>query len=275
MNTSTNSLFTALSLKIAGIIFIISSLLDYFVLAYPFKPLDPRWQISFTTDIVDRGIVPMVGICLLLVGYWIEGSRSSGVGAPRESGSIIKLPVFILASFLGLMFLLLVPLHLNNMRIVSADTLEQIDKGATQAQQRLTAEITNLKESLKDPKRVEQLDLRIQQINQIISTGQVNGQQLSPEQLQEAQNTKNALENLRKLRGNPKAEEEFINQLQNRLASQKLERETLAKKEAFKQGFRTGMSSLLLAGGYMAIGGLGLKGIGTNPLSSGKKTSKR
>jgi hypothetical protein len=274
MNTSTNSLFTALALKIAGIIFIISSLLDYFVLAYPFKPLDPRWQISFTTDIVDRGIVPMVGMCLLLIGYWIEGSRGAGVAAPRESGSIIKLPVFILASLLGLMFLLLVPLHLNNMRIVSADTLEQIDKGATQAQQRLTAEINNLKESLKDPKRVEQLDLRIQQINQIINSGQVNGQQLSQEQLQEAQNTKNALENLRKLRGNPKAEEEFINQLQNRLASQKLERETLARKEAFKQGFRTGMSSLLLAGGYMAIGWLGLKGIGSNPLSS-KKSAKR
>ena len=74
MNTSTISPFTSLALKLIGVILILSSLLDYITLAIPFQPLNAEWQIGFTGQIVDRGIVPMVGIAFLLVGYWIDTS---------------------------------------------------------------------------------------------------------------------------------------------------------------------------------------------------------
>lgn len=50
--------FTALALKTVGLILIVSALLDYVILAIPFNPLQREWQLSFTTQIVDRGVIP-------------------------------------------------------------------------------------------------------------------------------------------------------------------------------------------------------------------------
>ncbi|MGK7952366.1 MAG: HpsJ family protein [Xenococcaceae cyanobacterium] len=268
MNTSTTmSPFTTLALKLIGVILILSSILDYITLAIPFEPLDAQWQISFTGQIVDRGIVPLVGIAFMLVGYWIEASLSS----PGKKLSFdLRLPVFILASLMGLIFLLLVPLHLNNLRQAQTDVISQINQNAGEAENRIRTQFEQLNNLSQDPQRLEELNNRIREIDTAINSGQVQGQRLNPEQLQNLNQTKQQLENFRQLAQNPEALEARLNELQTQLGDRKRERENRAKTEAFKQGIRTGLSSLMLAVGYIAIGWLGLKNMGKPPVSNKK-----
>lgn len=272
MNNSTISPFTSLSLKLIGVILILSSLLDYITLAIPFQPLDATWQISFTGQIVDRGIVPMVGIAFVLVGYWIDASAGS---ANKKSTFDLRLPVFILASLMGLIFLLLVPLHLNNLREAQSNAINQINQGAGEAENRIKTQFDQLNNLSQDPQRLQQLDSRIAEINTAINSGQVQGQRLNPEQLQNLNQTKQQIQNFRELAKNPEALEARLTELQTQLRDQKTERGNRAKTEAFKQGIRTGLSSLMLAIGYIAIGWLGLKKMGGKPPVSNKKAAVR
>ena len=66
----------------------------------------------------------MVGIAFMLVAYWIE----SNVRTVKSSGFGIRLPIFILSLLLGFIFLILVPLHLNNLRLVSSDAFAQLEQ---------------------------------------------------------------------------------------------------------------------------------------------------
>jgi hypothetical protein len=63
-----NSAYTSLVLKLSGVIFIVSALFDFISFAIPLQWQDVQWQIRFVTAIVDRGIVPMLGMMLILVG---------------------------------------------------------------------------------------------------------------------------------------------------------------------------------------------------------------
>lgn len=259
-STSPLSPYTSLCLKLVGIVLILSSLLDYLTLAIPFNVLEPEWQINFTTQIVDRGVVPLVGIVFLLIGYWIDGAVVSS-NSPRKSLDL-RVPIFLLASALGLLFLLLVPLHLNNLRVASTSALEQIEQGAGEAENRLQTQFDQLNALSQDPQRLQQLNQQLTQIDSVLESGQVQGQTLQAQQRQQLQQRRAQLQNLRDLAQNPEALEAQLNQLQLQLREQILERENLARTEVLKQGLRIGLSSLLLAVGYIAIGWLGLRGMG-------------
>jgi hypothetical protein len=255
MNSST---FTTLSLKLIGTIFIISSLLDYITLAIPFNWQSPQWQIGFVTSIVDRGIVPLVGIALILIGYWIDsysGSPSSGAG--------LKLPVFALASLLGLLFLLLVPVHLNNLNQAKNAALTNITEGAGQGEQQIQAFLGQINTLSQNPQLLNQ---EIQQRNQVIESGQFQGRPINPQQLEALRQQRDQLQQLRDLSQNPQEFKKRLEQIKGQLQTQLLDRrrtaENQAKSEALKQGLRIGLNSLMLAIGYSAVGWLGFKGLG-------------
>lgn len=256
MSNSSISKFTSLSLKTVGIILIVSSILDYITLAIPFQPLDSQWQIAFTGQIVDRGIVPMVGMAFILVGYWIESASSKAI---KASGFNLRLPVFIFSLLLGFMFLILVPLHLNNLRLVSTRALDSLQERASLAEERISEQYEQLNAISTDPQRLQLLEGRIKDLNSAIASGQFEGQNLNPQQLQRLESTKLQLENFRELAQNPEALEARLSELQTQLRDQKLEREGRAKTEALKQGIRTGLSSFLLAIGYLVMGWFGLQ----------------
>ena len=81
----------ALTVKVVGIILILSFLLDFLILIFPFQPTDRLWQINLATALVDRGIVPLVGIGMLFVGYWIDGVNDSD----RQKSLDIKKRAFL------------------------------------------------------------------------------------------------------------------------------------------------------------------------------------
>ena len=245
MNSSKISPYTSLSLKLVGVILTISSLLDYIVLAIPFEPMNREWQVGFTSQIVDRGIIPMVGMAFLLLGYWIDNNSASGNPSRGARAIDLRQPMFIFATILGLLFLLLVPLHANNIRLLSSDKLQEISEGAGVIENRLEAQSGPL------------LDQQIQVIEEAIKTGQLQGRQLNEQQLEQLEQRK---QQLLSLRSNPDALQAQLDERKNQLGAERLKLEQKAKTEGIKQGLRIGLSSLMLAVGYSVIGWLGLKG---------------
>ena len=255
MSKSSTSQFTSLSLKTAGVILVLSSLLDYITLGISLNVTEPQSLISFISQLVDRGIVPMVGMAFLLVGYWIDSNSSLA----KEQGFNLKMPVFIISLVLGFIFLVSVPIHLNNLRLVYQNASAQLDNSVQAADNRISDQYEQLEAISQDPERLQVLDTRINEINTAIGSGQFQGRNLTAQQLQRLQNTKQQLEDFRELAKNPEALEAKLNELQTQLKSQEKVRKDRAKNEILKQGVRTGLSSLMLAIGYLFIGWLGLK----------------
>ncbi len=256
--------FTSLSLKLIGVIFILSSLLDYVTLAFPLNFQSQPWQIGLVTNIVDRGVVPLVGMAFILVGYFID---SVGDASPLKKSTFnLKLPVYILAAVLGLVFLLMVPLHLNNLNIAKTDALERIQQGAGQGAEQIGAFLTQVDTLSKNP---GQLNQQIQRLNQAIETGQVQGRQLNAQQLETFRQQRDQLQGLRDLAQNPEEyknrTQELKNQLETQLQDRRKQAESRATTEALKQSFRIGLSSLMLAIVYSVIGWIGLKSVMSAP----------
>ncbi|MEA5566144.1 HpsJ family protein [Anabaena sp. UHCC 0399] len=260
--TSANA---ALTLKVVGIILIVSFLLDFLILLFPFQPTDRIWQINVATALVDRGIVPLVGVGALFTGYWMQ-EASDG-----PKGFDFRFPVLILSSILGLIFLLIFPLHLNNVRQASTQTVNQISQDAEQAESQLKNQLNQFQAQLNNEQGKAQLEqLRTQaraQFSELLKDEQKYQQALNSPQIPAAQK-----ELLKKFKANPKELDQFIaqqtdpqglaNQRLNQIRQRRDDASKQAKDNAWKSGLRIGISSLLLAIGYIIIGWTGLRGMG-------------
>ena len=132
------------ALLVVGLILIVSALLDYTILIFPPNFLDRQWQLSFVTQFVDRGIIPLVGVALLFTGLWASTQISE-----RSGSNFFKvplaLPALILSCLLGLIFLLIAPLHINNSLQERTETLTRITEEANTASTQLEQNITHSK----------------------------------------------------------------------------------------------------------------------------------
>lgn len=242
MNKSTFSAHAALSLKVVGIILILSALLSYIVAAIPFNPSQREWQIQFVNQLVNQGFLPLVGITLMVIGNWIEAVGSSS----RRSGSNLSLPVYGLASFLGIVFLLVIPLHLNNVSQRSAEAFTEIETKAEQFEAQIQNETQQLQVLVENEEQFAELE-------QAIESGQVQGQQLQQLQLIRQQ--------VQQLRDNPQALEEQVQTARTELLTRKEEAEQEERTTAFKSVLTIGLSSLFLAVGYIVVGWTGFRSL--------------
>jgi hypothetical protein len=263
-----SSAFTSLCLKMVGGVILISSIFDFIFLAIPFDWQNSPWQINFTNQIVDRGIVPMVGIGFLIAGWWISDNAPN---ADSKASTAIRLPVFLVASILGLVFLLLVPLHLGNINKASATVLTQIQDQAKQQEDKIQGFVQQLNSISQNP---QQLNQQIAARTQVLETGQFQGKPLTPEETQVLRGQRDQLQQLLDLSKKP-AElkqrlEKLKGELQTKLGEARIQQEKTAKTMAMKQSLKTGISSLMLAIGYIVMGGLGLKGM-INPKGTPRK----
>lgn len=252
-----SSAFTSLALKIVGGVIVVSSLFDFIFLAIPFQWQESAWQINLTNQIVDRGIVPMVGMAFLISGWWIADNMPN---SNAKSATIVRLPVFFLASILGLMFLLLVPLHLGNINEATSNALERINAQSQQQEQRIQGFIQQLNAISQNPQQMSQA---IAQRNQVIEARQINGRQLTEQQLQVLRTQRDQLQQILDLSQKPEEFKQKIEELKGNLGTQlgelSLQSEKQAKTTAMKQSLNIGISSLMLAIGYSVIGWFGLK----------------
>ena len=239
----------AISLKLVGAITIAAALIDFLTLLFPPNFGNRAWQLATVTSLVDRGIVPLVGIALLFTGYWIDTS----LGKTTRKSSLAADARFwtcLLSCLLGLIFLMTTVLHPNNVRLQSRDALSQVETEAEQAtselETRLNADISQ---------RRAQIDALLQDESQLQAARDSGS-------LDEAQ-----LAQLERFRSNPQELDSFLTsqateaqeQLQIRIGEQKNDATAQLKSEALKATVRVTLSSLLLAIGYTFIGWAGLK----------------
>lgn len=252
------SSFLSLILKSVGGIILISSIATYFFLLGNPRWEDVNWQINLTNSLVDQGIVPLLAISFLLVGWWLEDSEN-----PRQkTGGGLRLVVFIIASILGLVYLLLVPLHYNNINRVSSELIAQIQQRTEQQKAQLEGFVSELEAISKNP---QQLKIEIQQREEIIKAGGrlPTGQQLTPEQLQLLTLQRDQLKQISNLVNKPEELKNKFQQARSQLETElrKIEEEekNRARGLALQQSLRTSISSLMLAIAYIVIGWFGLK----------------
>jgi inner membrane protein involved in colicin E2 resistance len=160
--------------------------------------------------------------------------------------------VFLLASLLGLIFLLLVPLHINNIVQQSNETFQQINQKATQAETQIQNETQQVNALLKDEQKLSELE-------KAIESGQIPGNQLPQAQLLRQQ--------LQTFKKDPNALNKQVEAAKNKIRTEKQNAENETKTGALKLGLRTGLSSLLLAIGYIVIGWTGFRSLGSSSVS--------
>jgi len=239
------------TLKYVGIILILAALIDYAVMLVPsdvpakLSSLEGlKWQIALFSQIVDRGVVPLLGFVLLFTGVWVD----SVSGAPPERQKAwqnVSFVALLLASLLGFVFLVLSPLHFSNTYRANQQTLTQISQEAGQAEGQLNQQLQQINSLIKSDS----------QLNQAIESRQLKGEQLAQDQALKSKVQQ-------QLQSDPQALDKKAKDAQTQIRTRKLDLEKRANSEFLKSGLRVGLSSLLLAIGYITVGWTGLRHLG-------------
>lgn len=257
MNNQQNFPFSARIFKLVGIVLILSFVVDFLVLLFASQPRNSQWQVSLATAAVDRGLIPLIGLALIFAGYWIESNSSDRIGN-RQSWLDVRLWA-ILSSLLGLFFLLLIPIHINNVNQAGAQTIGRINQEAQQAETNLQTQINQLQPQLEQ----QQSQFR-NQVQALLQNEQLFNQAIKSDRYSD-----NEKKLLQQFKADPKALDRYLEQQANPVAlakdklnqirSQRQEVEQQARQEAWRSGLRVGINSLLFALGYAAIGWTGLR----------------
>lgn len=239
-------------LKTAGVVITLAALLDIVILSFPYQPLERQWQIDAVTALVDRGVVPLVGLALFLTGFWVD----SNAGIAIERKQMAQDPRFwacLLASLLGLAYVLVFPLHLNNVRLEHQNAMEQVSQQVANAETELSTRLQG--EIASQRQQINQLvSASDEQISQLQDSGQLTAEQAAL--VRRFKSDPNTIEPFLQQR-----EQELQTQAQTEIAVRKQEIESSTKTEALKSGLRVGIGSLLLAIGFITMGWLGLRNL--------------
>jgi hypothetical protein len=252
LSSPTLSILASRTLKTVGIIVILASLLDMITLSMPYQIAERQWQINFVSQAVDRGVVPLVGLVLLLVGSWVD-AVSDELPTRKPIWQDLRLYAFVLASLLGLFFLLVFPFHLNNVNGEYQTALGQVSQQSatakTQLENRLQQEIGSRQQQI-----TQLLGATDEQLTQLEQSGQLSKEQATL--IRQFKADRNGIAPFLK-----DQEDKLRTQATTELGKQKQQAEENLKTETLKSGLRIGISSLLLAIGYIVIGWTGLRSL--------------
>jgi hypothetical protein len=266
MKATNTPLSAPFTLKLVGFILIFSSLLDYVFLLTGIAgdPTNKQAIGAGITGLVDRGGLPMIGVALAMAGYWLERMADAG-----GRSKIFRFIAMAVAALLGVLFLALAPIHINNTSLVAKQALERVADQAKNAEGQVEQQVqqrqSELAELVKDQKK---FDDQLKQLTDAIANKQVPEAQLP--QLQQL------LKDLQEIKGNPGAlqskAEKSREELKNQIRDQKDKEEKRINGEAIKSNARTGINSLLLSVGYLVISWVGFSEMG---LFGGNKAPRR
>ncbi|MEM9244700.1 MAG: HpsJ family protein [Cyanobacteria bacterium P01_F01_bin.153] len=249
-------LLTARAMLVCGLVTIIVAFVNYIGLLIPFEPLEQSWQQMFVSRLVDLGIIPFIGIGFIFWGFWIE-ERSLQKRLPRRK---FKIAALSLAFVLGLAFLLLSPLHIVNVWSRSREVLAQITTEARSAEERVEEQIQS--EAFQSGVEQRQQALS-QQVDQLLQDEAAVQALLEGDELTEEQKGF-----LRQAQQDPERLKAFINsqteripaEIIGRIRERRQELDARARQAAFRSGVQTGISGLMLSGGYIALGASAFRG---------------
>ena len=266
---NSQSPFITQTLKLVGVVLILSFLLDFVILAFPAGERDALWQIGFITATVDRGITPVIGLAFLMVGYWFERSNNDTLTQP-PSWLSLKFWALLLSSLLGLLFLVMIPLHINNVNTESARAVERINENSSQEEAKLQNEISQAQAQLGDPNVRTKLESDKNKFKTQVTALLQNEQQFN-QAINSDRTPENEKKLLRQFKANPNALEDFLTQQSDpvalgskRLAQLQTQKQKLvnqAKQEALQSSIRMTIRSFLISIAYIFIGWMGLRSL--------------
>jgi hypothetical protein len=247
MQPTVSSFLTPLALKTAGAVLILSSLIDLlFMLFFPPENLvleGNRWWLYATSQLVDRGLLPLVGIAFVVTGDWIKIVSTEDGG---DRGNAWRIGTFSLASLLGLIFVLIIPFQLNTTNEFKSQDLNKIGNEVTQLEKGIKSNLQQINAQSKD-----KIKAQITAIDKELKSGRAQGERLANLQLTKAK--------LELLITDPKKFAQESEQNLQQLQKQKQKAEAQASDRMLKTGVRTSLASLLLAIAYVTIGWTGLR----------------
>jgi hypothetical protein len=229
---------TSLVLPLVGIVLILTFLFDFVIRLFGMQWDKPDIQLNFLNELIDRGVIPLIGLALVYAGFWLNkilNSKSDVEDRPITSPiSNPQFWTFVFASLLGLVFLLLMPLHFSatgniiNAAVTRADQQEaQIKFGIQQEQQ-----------------QIQQVLVVPGQVDEILKAKKLPAEQLA------------LFEELKK---DPKALDKRAAQKLEEMKKQKQQVLNQVNQEVGLNRWRAEIRSLLLSLGFIAIGWTGLR----------------
>ncbi|MBW4635851.1 MAG: HpsJ family protein [Iphinoe sp. HA4291-MV1] len=265
MNNRFAAVLAARTLKIIGIILILSFLVDFLILSLDFSPTDKLLQLRWAISVVERGVVPLIGLGMLFAGYWIDSFEDGN----QPQSIDLRMPALIISSLLGLLFLVIAPIHATNVIYQRTQAVEQITKNAELEENQLQNQLNQVQAQLANEQFRAAIEQRKTQIKAQL-TERIQNEQRYKEALNDPKISPAEKDLLKKFKANPQEIDKFIDQQTNpqqvanqRLAQIRAQREEREKQaeDNWKPGLRIVIGSLLLSVAYIIIGWSGLKGM--------------
>jgi len=251
-NSSPISPLAARSLQLVGTIMIVSFALDALTLLFPPNVTEASWRLGFTSQVIDRGVIPLVGLAFVLAGLWISSmATESGLDSPVQN--LLKTGSVILAAVLGVVFLLIAPIH-------AADTIRSRNQAIRTIEEQASRTETRLESPQFEAGLQQRQNQFKSQIEQLIN---------SPEDFDRvvSQAPEEQADLLRGFKEDRNSLDEYVDRQARNIPTQALQRIRERKQEAQKQtqeravkSIARSFSSGLLAIGYLGIGWTGLTG---------------
>jgi hypothetical protein len=261
LNSRQLSPLVSLAFKTIGIITIIGPFLDVVILPLPYQLQTRAWVVESITIAVDRGLVPMVGIALILAGAWIDSLANT---EPRSQPlwRTLSFWALILATALAAIYMILTIFFTVNVLALQDQRITAITEEAAQAEQQLESRIEA--EVGQRRQQVQQLleDDRLQQI--------LESEELKQQAIAQGVITAEDAERLQAFKDDPEQLNVFLQGLENQaegvrtdgqteIGVQREEAQKNARTVAFKGLSRVSVTSIILALGYGLIGWTGLR----------------
>lgn len=243
-----NPAVISLALKAVGSVLLAASFIDYLVLLVPPDFTSAEWRFQFTTQLIDRGVIPLIGISLIMLGLWM-----GGIGERNSSRGIIKPITLGFAGVLGFLMLFMAPLHIIDAGKASAAATRQLNNQTTQVQQqlefRLQQERAQIAGVLENPEQLKQLDTAL------------SSSEITPEEKTRLEEIK---ANLARFKDDPSALEAQQEQART-LALEEINERNQTERARIsgqfnKSRFRIGFSGLLISAAYLLIFWTGFQG---------------
>jgi hypothetical protein len=249
-DSKTSLALASRGLKLAGTVLILVTLLNFILLMIPPNFNSPNWWLNLTSQIIQQGIIPLLGLAALLAAIACEVVLGTASETDRWIETT-KTRMVRLSLLLGVIFVLLIPTHALAAVLASQQAIANIDREANAS--------------------LEQLELQLQQQQQVyvgILEADADPEVLLNDFLGEETLTEEQLAQFQEFVENPQAIDRQIQSLRASLVERVQNRSSRAKEQSrfgvWKSIARFGLTGIILSTCYLNIAFIG-RGIGKKP----------
>ncbi|HEY9828086.1 MAG TPA: HpsJ family protein, partial [Stenomitos sp.] len=158
---------TSFVLPFVGTLLLLTLIVDFVIQSFSLQWSNPQAKLNFFNEIIDRGVIALIGLTLVYAGFWLNNALNPPVVAEPgnpTANSPLRNPQFwnfVVASLLGLVFLLLLPVHFG----ASGEIYTAATTQADQREAQIKYQIQQQQQEIQAVLSSGQLDQLLQQKN--------------------------------------------------------------------------------------------------------------